>query len=309
MNVSSYFIVDNRQLSHRSFNSETSHASYHRHVKNLIGKFLTLSTKHTWIDPPIALLVAQSPDKVRLLNKSQFDVVQLSNVLDPVYTCVGGASIPKVTWSNFIFDGLQKIFQLIQQNERNNKPEQKHLIVLFSTDVCLFGDQQSQDIDESLSKVCKICADAMKISPNVEIRIVCTIISDVVDSVHYDNSNLLAIHTHLKSLRGAASVHQTLNSAMHFEEELRAIVAAHHVPLAMKIQFPVMFNLDCSLVLEARAGSMSSADALHGGMAAPELCSLVSRCEIDSLCIEGKGCVVKHPSYKTSKQLLPSIQR
>eukprot|EP01034_Spumella_vulgaris_P021328 gene21328-27358_t len=96
------------------------------------------------------------------------------------------------------------------------------------------------------------------------------------------------------------------NSAMHFEEELRVITAAQQIPLLSKIQFPIVQNVDCSVVIELSASTLSGADCLHQGLAAPELCSLVSRSDLDPLFIEGHSCLAKTPSYECSKHILPS---
>jgi hypothetical protein len=299
-------VIDNRQLSHRSFNAESSHASFHRYVKNLVGKLITLNTKHRWIELPSAIIVAQTPDKGRVFNKSQCDLSQLSNILEPVYSCVGGVSIPKITWGSYIIDSLQKIGQLIQQQKAVNK---KYVVVIFSTDVCLIGDQCSQSIDDSLEKFCQNCTDIAKHNVSIEIRVVCTIISESADSVHIVNPNLFSIHSRLKTLGGMVTFQQVLNSAMHFEEELRILIAAHQVSLLCKLQFPIVQNVDCSVLVELSASTMSGVDGMHQGLASPELCSLVSRAEIDPLFIEGRSCLVKCPSFEHSKHVLSSRPR
>jgi hypothetical protein len=309
MSVSSFFVIDNRQLSHRSFNAESSHASFHRYVKNIIGKLITLNVKHRWIELPSALIVAQTPDKGKVFNKSQCDLSQLSNILEPVYSCVGGVSIPKLTWGSFIIDSLQKIGKLIQQQEQIIRlADKKFMVVIFSTDICLIGDQCSQSIDESLEKFCQVCTDISK-HVSIEIRVVCTIISDSVNSVHFDNPNLFAIHSRLKALGSLVTFQQVLNSAMHFEEELRMIIAAHQVPLLSKLQFPIVQNVDCSVLVELSASTLSGVDGMHTGLASPELCSLVNRAEIDPLFLEGRSCVVRCPAFERSKHLLPSRAR
>lgn len=295
--------VDNRQFSYQSFASEASHASFHRYVENLIGKIITLSTRHNWISKPSCILVAQSPEKCRLVHGVQLDASAIGAIVEPLYTCVGGNAVPKVTWGTYLLDGLQKVSQIIRQKHKESKETPKCQLIVFTTDKGALGDQYSDCIDGQLQKYCSLCSELTQFA-DIQIRIICTTISDKTYSTFYENANLLALHARFKALKGAVTFQQIHNSAMHYEEELRAIIAGQQVPLLSKMQFPVIENVECSLLMELTAGTLSGVSSLHGGMSRPELCSLVPRGQLNPLFIEGRSCVVKCPVYKATRHTL-----
>ncbi len=74
----SQFVVDNRQLPYQDFHIDASYASYQRNVSSLIGKYCTLSGLYSWLQHPAHIAFALSPDKVRLVPKSQWSIAQIS---------------------------------------------------------------------------------------------------------------------------------------------------------------------------------------------------------------------------------------
>jgi hypothetical protein len=55
------------------------------------------------------LLVATSPDKVRLISKEQWNILQISELLEPKYTVANNKMIQKSTWNSYFVDGIQKV--------------------------------------------------------------------------------------------------------------------------------------------------------------------------------------------------------
>lgn len=304
--MTSFIVVDNRQVPLRDFQTEASYASFHRNASSLVGKYCTLSDMYLWFPCPDSVAIALSPDKARLLHKSQWNVSQLAGLLEPKYTCMGGPTIPKTTWSTFLVDALQKCVNGVTKYVDNKHPT---FVLLLSTDLALLGDQNTPGLEEALDRFCNVCSTLHNTRPGLKIRIMCTIVSDISGYKHYENANMVKVLQKLKRVEHFVSFHSVVNSPLHFEEELRVIVARFPRPLLSKIEFPMQFGAQCSVVLRLQAGTCSAANALHAGLKAPELCGLVARAGVDPCHIDGKGFKVTCPAPDQAVDLLPSAQR
>lgn len=304
--MASFIVVDNRQFPVRDFLTEASYASYHRNASSLVGKYCAYSGVYSWFPFPESLAIALSPDKVRLVHKSQWNVSQVATLLEPKYSCVGGSTIPKTTWSAFFNDALQKCVNGASKYLAGN---QRISVILVSTDMCLLGDHNSTGLDEALDRFCCACLSLHQAHPGLIIRIICTIVSDLSGYKHYENANMMKVMQKLKAVEAFVSFQSVVNSQLHFEEELRCIVSSFSQPLFSKIEFPMHGGANCSLVLQLCASTGTAANVMHSGLKTPELCGLISRSGIDPCYLDGKGFKVSYPSSNQALELLPSKER
>ena len=150
--VSTYFIMDNRQLGYRSFEVEAAHASYHFNMTNIINKHITMSDLHEWISYPKAILFANSPTSCNI-STTRMDLDQINNLLQPKYSCIEASNISVVneTWGKYLTSGLRRIKELILDTNTARakhysgdssstiRRSAKHVVHIYSLDICLLG--------------------------------------------------------------------------------------------------------------------------------------------------------------------------
>lgn len=331
-----YFIIDNRQVSYQNFHVNSSYATYYRIISILIGKFCTLSHIYSWLNHPEALLVATSPDKVRLISKEQWNILQISELLEPKYTVANNKMIQKSTWNSYFVDGIQKVLiniklLLLKLNSSNNRKQHnnKYNIIIISTDICCLGDSNyPQEVyDESIDKFCTTCIEAHQLHPNLRIRIICTTISDSTEYLASENNyRLLQIMKNLQSLHGIVTFHCVINSSLHFEDELKCILTQSTIPLFSKFEFSTHHSSSsssssssvssscscCSVVVKLVPSTGTAISSIHIGLERPEVYKLIARNAISPCFIEGKSFKVVCPIYKESsivQSLLPTEGR
>jgi hypothetical protein len=309
--TSTYYAVDNRQVPYQDFHTDSSFASYNRNAATLIGKFSMLSSMYQWLPYPEAIAFAHSPEKVTLLPKGQFEIMQLATLLESRHSSPGGSLSQNITWGSYFVDAVQKCCNAIKCRTSPSSSAPKsgnNLIVLLSTDICLLGNQQSGALDDGLAKFCDACIAAQTLYPDLKIRILCVICSEVNSSDHHKNANLVHVLVRLKELP-FVSFHSLVNSTMHFSDELRCIVSQCVGSLLSCIEFPAQFGANCSLVLNLQPYTGTAANSLHLGLKNPEIFSLVPRTEVDPFLIEGKGVEVTCPTQEAAKEMLPTKGR
>ena len=279
------FIIDNRQSlnKYQSFTVEASLASYNRNVHTTLSRYISLCTQHPFLSSPSGIAVASSPDRVNFIVNKSINLIQLNDLVQPKYSCVGGANIPLFTWNRYIIDGLNKIFNNLD-HERNRKTDkvskkckdgEKYLLTIFSHDLNLFGDESSESILLGVKSIITICK-SLKSNFNVETRIISTILLDAVDkSSYFENKNLETVMTTLKQEESAISFNSIWNNHIHFEDELRSIIRLCAPIILSTIEFPILHNNKCSVMMEFAPGSLSSAQAIHEGLKSPQLFSMV----------------------------------
>lgn len=318
-----YFIIDNRQVSYQNFHINSSYATYYRIISILIGKFCTLSHIYSWLNHPEALLVATSPDKVRLISKEQWNILQISELLEPKYTVANNKMIQKSTWDSYFVDGIQKVLiniKLLLLKSNHDIKHNKYNIIIISTDICCLGDDINypQEIfDESIDKFCTTCIEAHQLHPNLRIRIICTTISESTEYLASENNNyrLLNIIKNLQSLHGIVTFHCVINSSLHFEDELKCILTQSTIPLFSKFEFSTNHSSSvscCSLVVKLVPSTGTAISSIHKGLERPEVYKLISRNAISPCFIEGKSFKVLCPFFKESsivQSLLPTVGR
>lgn len=306
----SQFVVDNRQLPYQDFHIDASYASYQRNVSSLIGKYCTLSGLYSWLQHPAHIALALNPDKVRLVPKSQWSVAQISALLEPRHSCVGSALIAKSTWGTYFVDAVNKLMESFQKLPRLERESSNSWTwYLLSTDMCLLGDHRSTCLEEGLSAICRACKAAHDLIPRLKIRIICTIISDQTGFNHFDNPHMVTVHSKLSILNDFVSFHSVMNSALHFDEELRCMVSQCAPQMCVKLDFPVLFGAQCSLVLQLSASTGTAGNAMHAGLQQPQLCGLVPRAQVDPALIDGKALHVTCPSLEDAQSYLSSERR
>lgn len=318
-----YFIIDNRQVSYQNFHINSSYATYYRIISILIGKYCTLSHIYSWLNHPEALLVATSPDKVRLISKEQWNILQISELLEPKYTVANNKMIQKSTWDSYFVDGMQKVLiniKLLLLKLNSNIKHNKYNIIIISTDICCLGDDSNypQEVyDESIDKFCTTCIEAHQLHPNLRIRIICTTISESTENLVSENNNyrLLNIMKNLQSLHGIVTFHCVINSSLHFEDELKCILTQSTIPLFSKFEFSTNHSSSvscCSLVVKLIPSTGTAISSIHKGLERPEVYKLLTRNAISPCFIEGKSFKVVCPFFKESsivQSLLPTVGR
>lgn len=321
-----YFIIDNRQVSYQNFHINSSYATYYRIISILIGKFCTLSHIYSWLNHPEALLVATSPDKVRLISKEQWNILQISELLEPKYTVANNKMIQKSTWDSYFVDGIQKVLiniKLLLLKLNSNSKHNKYNIIIISTDICCLGDSNyPQEVyDESIDKFCTTCIEAHQLHPNLKIRIICTTISDSTEYLASENYRLLTIMKNLQSLHGIVTFHCVMNSSLHFEDELKYILTLSTIPLFSKFEFSIHDDSSssssssvscCSLVVKLVPSTGTAISSIHMGLERPEVYKIIARNAISPCFIEGKSFKVVCPIFKESnivQSLLPTAGR
>lgn len=293
--------VDNRSVPHQSFHVDAAYSSYFHNVAAFVGKFCALNTVYQWLSPLDNIAIAICPDKVRLILKPNWNIAQLTHLFEPTYTCL--VSLQRQTWGSYFVDAITKFSACLH----GNKSSGLHVLDLISSDMCLFGDQLTIDIDDGLNKFYSACRQVQKEYKHAKIFVTCVLISENSTTDHYYSSpNMTKILLKLKSLRDIVTFRTVKNSPMHFDEELRYLVSDLATPICCKLEFPSQSGTNCSLILELHASTGTARNAMHDGLGSAVLCGLVPRCGVDASYLEGKGLRVSIPG---KHDLLPTERR
>ena len=310
------FLIDNRQTSYQfqSFEAEAAYASYHNNIENLLGKYICLSMKYTAFGTPACIGFAQSPDKMQLLKSKCYNIQQIHNLLEPKYTCIGGANIPMLTWSRFFFDGILKIRDLLLElvlHDKSKIQKSTFVVLLISNDVCLLGNENSSSIENSVRTFLNECGSLIS-SVKIIVRVICTVLSKPSDFQLCNNSNLMSIHSVSRShllTKEVFTFHQLFNTMIHFSEELRVVIRLCCFSYLVNIDVPPLGNTQCSVLIELSPSTITSADFTQSGMETPELFGLVNRHDVYPICLNGRCLLARCPSFSRSNHILTSSGR
>jgi hypothetical protein len=302
-----YFVVDNRLVTFNDFTVDASFATYYRNCNLMLGKYLTLSHIFGWLPKPEGVLVAQSPEKARLVNGKELNELAIGTTLEPRHSCVG-SDVSRNTWGTFFVDSLNKIMTDIFSNGGDN--ERSVTVVCLSPDLCLLGDHRKNTLlSFGLDGFCETFNVAKNAYPKLNIIIITPIIAHQDGSDHYSNPNLVHVLAKLKDCAAFVTFHSIVNSPLHYDEEIRHIVSKFSTPILSKIELPSYGGSSCSIVVRVSAASRNATNALHPGLETPEIYSIVSRSQMDPRFIEGKGMQVGYPDQSEASEFLPTVLR
>lgn len=225
---------------------------------------------------------------------------------------MGSHLIPKTTWGVFFVDALHKLFDVHRKMQRSGVTvAAEHTWHLFSTDVSLLGDHKSTCLEEGLDTFCNVCSAIKVQASGVRIRVVCTLVAP--DPGQHGSSSshpsMIKVLSKLKALGGFVTFQSVVNSALHFDEELRCMVSQCAPSLCAKLEFPMQLGSNCSLVLQLRPCTGTAGNAMHAGLRRPELCSLVHRAQVSPSCIDGKALHVTCPGDSDATEHLGTERR
>lgn len=206
---------------------------------------LCLSAQHkSWFPRPEGILIADSPDKTKLIGGSYINISQTHNIIGPKYTNYNQLS----TWETFFIDAINKLIAHLS-NTHNNGHNSNHLtttttrrhITFISNDISLKinCEQNITQISNHISKF--ITAIQLLVTKyNFTIRILCIRLNPytslIDDSLLYLNTILqrLVTDTHSNRLIDFVTI---INSQAHYDSELKYHLtkAAPTVQSTMKI--------------------------------------------------------------------------
>lgn len=299
------FVVDNRSVPYQRFQTEAAYASFFRNVTAFIGKFCSVSKEYRWVKFPSNFSIALSPDKVRLLKQSEWDISRLNNVMESRYS--SGRPLQKITWGHYMCDAIKKITELPANNR-----EQHHNIVVFSSDFCLLGDTIAHDMDEGLDRFCAAAVKFRDRWPNGRILILCAIVSETTHTdQYYASPNLVKVQRKLQAVSDVVFFRGVKNAQVSFDAELHCLLSSLAQPLHATLNLPAQHGgeANCSLVLALHAATCAAQEELHDGLCAPVFVALVPRTGVDAAYLEGSGLFVQCPHLTAAADMLPTENR
>jgi hypothetical protein len=297
------FAVDNRLLSDQCFYTEAALSTFHRNIACFIGKFCTVSNLHPWLNFPTSLLVALSPERVRQIARTEWDISRLNTVLESRYSCL--RPLQKTTWGRYFPDAVKKAADA--QSATN---ELEHTIIVFSSDFCLLGESPCYDLEEGLYAFCDAAKRFKQKWQNGRIIIMCGIVSENTKTDHYYASpNLIKVQRALSTLASFVTFRGVKNAQCSFDEELRHLASHFAHPLYAKVDLPSQHGANCSVVVELQAATYAAQSSLHDGLCAPTFVALVPRSGVDAAYLEGGGLFVRCPASTAVADMLPTKNR
>lgn len=225
------------------------------------------------------------------------------DVLEPKYTCIStNLQLARHSWGVFLVDAVKQITTfLLKLPTAASEIQTDVCVLIFSNDVALLAGNSLTKDTEQVSyfeqEICEFC-EALHLVPSnyrLRVRLLSTNVSGI-SSESWKNSELeSSIQILLKNTlrRNFTSFSSIVNSVLYYDEEVRKIISSNVPTIAGKIVLPQLHGVDCTIYYELFPSTISSAQAVHGGLSSPELFSIAPRDSVDPTCIEGRGLRVK----------------
>lgn len=246
-------IADNRQTLPQNFEVDAGFASFQRFLQTTIPKYIAICDGHQWMRRPLGLVVLNDNyNAPKIIGGRFLDVKIAAKALEqPEFRFAGSASkITGETWSSFLSVAMQRIAEMLGGS--SSAPQltsaSKGRIVIYSSDILLIGcdfcDANTiNQFEENVVSFCRAVNSLREKFPNIIIEIISVAVSQLPSSVQLltnANSNvILSLQVILKkNLSDSVSFSVMRNSSMHFEEELRRLVAAYAPMVSTKLEFP-----------------------------------------------------------------------
>lgn len=273
-------IFDNRQLvGSLSFEQESGEATARQLLSTLLLHYL--ASTRSWLPIPLALLVAASPQAVRVFQPLPKTVAEILDAISVRCSATGD------TWSGYLTQAVDSIVELLK---RRQGPTPRLLIVILTNDISL----STADPEAGIARFLK-AINGLNSIKNLYIRILAPVIS-TLPSFEIDSPHLQMMRRCL-SQQDRVTLHTFPNTGIYYEEELRGLIETLTPTFTSIIPLPkVGHNKLSDLEVELKAYSKSAQDAMHVGLRQPSLYSISPCNRVDPLHIQGKGLIVTPPT-------------
>ena len=246
-------IADCRQTVPQNFEVDAGFASYQRFLQTTIPKYIAICDGHQWIRRPIGLVVLNDDfNAPKIIGGRFLDVKIAAKALEsPTSRVAGSASkITGETWSTFLVVAVKRIDDMLNGSSIAPQltPTSKGRIVIYSSDILLIGSDfcdanTSSQFEENVMSFCRAVISLRNKFPNILIEIISVAVSQLPSSAQlltnaYSNTTQSLQVMLKKNLSDTVSFSVMRNSSMHFEEELRRLVAAYAPLVSTKLEFP-----------------------------------------------------------------------
>lgn len=219
-----FFIFDNRLPSTSSFDLENSLAQYHRLNASLLGKYLSISSIHPWALRPKYILVAASPDKTKIIAGDQTDPSKVISLLEPRFMQVNVSTL-----EIYLPGAITNIMHIVSKFPNATE---KVFNVVFVT------NSQSLGLGVHWDNAFIKLKDAFMTHPKIRlnVRIVCV----ALESTPSFDERVYRIQRSLQGISAHSIVQfvPIVNSRLHYDAELRNIVALHAPRLRSTLSVP-----------------------------------------------------------------------
>jgi hypothetical protein len=325
-----FFLVDNRLQPQTDVVMEAYLSSFYRGITHLFSEFCSFLFKQPWAIPSVTVVYAAAPQTTQLIDITSDNRSFVTQLLEPRFYCLGGNDSCNVTWQYYLSDGLRKIIQNIisRPNFQDEGKIQKTVVVIYSTEVSMFGHSHSGFIEDGLKYFSSTCEQLFSLKElNVEIRIVsfglfrsvseATVVGTSsrfpMNSNNSDNSNsssnrndfLLNGLLFQKFPSSSLGLERIICSVASFDEELKSLIGIVSPKCFTKLVFPSFQSLGCSILIKCQATSLQSLKEVFS-LVKLEICGLTTRTGISPLYLSGSTLDVTVPSLEEGTMILGS---
>lgn len=294
-------VVDNRIAPQTDFLREGISTSFQHYACELIAKYVMLSRQHSWLPNSLQIIGAGTPSTATNTSFSnQEDINRIQRILEPRFNIPSSGLMIKENWSNYLVSAIS-----LAAKSTATSTEDKIVVVIYSTDMLLFGDEtfQISKIVDGIKVFLQACVEIFQDSQLVEIRIVAGSINVRSDSNFANNNVAISIQEifckEVTNLGLAIQLDFLYVSSLQFDYELRTLVS-QLIPDPM-----VALNLNsssdpCKLYISLVPWTFTAADCvLH--MTELEYCGTCHRNGINPLFIAGYGMEVRVPEKSQTR--------
>jgi hypothetical protein len=260
---------------------------------------MNLSRQHSnWIRPPSAILLAASTDQTRVVMQP-YTEEQLEEIKNPTF-CIFSTTVPKANFvGGYLVDALGKIASLnFNRSQLEYRSFNMTYVQIFTTDLTLLARTCINDTEiEKLS-------DIVNNSPQsiVCVQINCVLVSEISNSFSSEYRNISnQIQLAFKKYTDKVQLKLRINSAIHFDEELRGIISYYTPTMNGILSLPSVNNMRCDLFYDIIPPTITSVDGLHNGLENLQLFSIVPRHEINPLYLLGHGLIMKNSAETSTR--------
>jgi len=295
----SCFVIDNRIVPYNDFRTEAASASFHNFLCDLIAKLVFLSHSYDWLNDPLGFAIAASPSNSKVVAIKAAHLAQLKQaILDSKFSILGGNNAANGTWDEYLTDGLAKILNILPQQFFVSNGKERLLIVIYSTDLSLFGGTHSGSIENGLNSFKTLIEHINQVFPKnvVKIRIVAAMVHNPDISISL-NDNQGIFYREIISQYGSLIEFEKLQVAsISFEEELKLIVSELTPKRLISLELPGTYmKMKCNVTLQLVPHSISSVSCIPY-IQTLEICSITTRSGINPLYIQGTPLTVIAPT-------------
>lgn len=304
-----YLIVDNRLFPSLDVSTEAYLTSYYRGIQPLLVESVSFLCRERWNAYPITLASASSAQTVQLTHLNYESAHLLFNILEPKYSSLGGSMAANSSWQNYLTDAIKKLTQytISQPNYQQNQAIQKIMILIYSTEVALFGDFHScGSIQEGLNAFKLSCEQILSLRDFIEIRIVCFgLFSNQLSlagtkssflSTNSESNSFLFHSNILQAFPEKVSIERRLCSVINFDEEYKLLIGLSSPKKIVKLELPPFQATECSVMIELSTSYVNTVRSMIP-ISSFEVCGTCSRSGINPMYLFGNALHVNLPHH------------